>query len=55
MTLYVKSDEERALVDTGPDQQTEFAVGSHVIHTDNCTINIIVINNGDYKYNVLQS
>ena len=51
MTLYVTSDAERALVGTAPEQQTEFAVGSHVIHRDNCTINIIVINNGEYTSN----
>ena len=48
-TLYVTSDGGRALVDTAPGQQTAFAVGSHVIYRDNCTINIIVINNGGYK------
>lgn len=47
MTLYVTSKEERALVDITPDVKSEYAVGSHVIHRDNCTINIVVINNGE--------
>ena len=50
LTLYVTSDEEKAQVDITPDIQTELAVGRHVIHISDCTINIIVINNGGYKY-----
>lgn len=53
VTLYVTSDGERALLEVTPDIQTRFAVGSHTIHRDNCTINIIVINNGEYEYTKL--
>lgn len=50
MTLCVTSEEERAYVEITPDVQTKLAVGSHVIYKDNCSINIIVINNGEYTY-----
>ena len=55
MTLYVTSEEERAFVEITPDVQSGYAVGSHVINRDNCILNVIVINNGEYKYNVLPS
>lgn len=47
MTFYVTSDGERALVDTGPDQQTGFSVGSHIINRHNCSVTVIVKNNGE--------
>jgi hypothetical protein len=50
MTFYVTSDEEKAFVDAGPDQQIGFAVGSHVILRGNCTINITVIHNGKQQH-----
>ena len=52
MTLYVTSEEEKAFVEISPDAQSRYAVGSHVIKRYNCTINIMVINNGEcnYKY-----
>lgn len=50
MTLYVTSHQERAFVEITPGVKTGFAVGSHVIHTNKCTINIIVISNSEYKY-----
>jgi hypothetical protein len=50
LTLYAASDEENAQVDITPDIQTEFAVGRHLIHISDCTINIIVENNGGYEY-----
>ena len=51
MTLYVTSDEERALIEVSPSVNTSLSVGSHVINEDNCTINITVINNGEYTSN----
>ena len=50
ITLYVTSDEEGALVEVAPSVNTSLAVGTHVIYEDNCTINIKVINNGEYNY-----
>ena len=47
ITLYVTSDEEGALVEVAPSVNTSLAVGTHVIYEDNCTINVIVINNGE--------
>lgn len=48
MTLYVTSDDKRTYVEVSPGVQSGFAVGSHVLHRENCTIGITVINNGKY-------
>ena len=50
MTLFVTSDEGRALVGVTPSVNTSLAVGTHVIYEDNGTINVIVINNGQCDY-----
>ena len=50
MTLFVKSEDERALFKVTPSVNTSLAVGNHVIFEDNCTLNIIVINNGKFNY-----
>ena len=50
MTLYVTTDEDRAFVEVTPSVNTSLAVGTHVIYEDNCTINVLVINNGEYDY-----
>jgi hypothetical protein len=50
ITLYVTSYEDRAFVEVTPSVNTSLAVGTHVIYEDNCTINVIVINNGEYDY-----
>ena len=50
MTLFVKSEEERALFKVTPSVNTSLAVGTHVIYEDNCTINVLVINNCEYNY-----
>ena len=50
MKLFVTSEKERALVEVTPSVNTSFAVGTHVIYEDNCTINVIVTNNGEYDY-----
>ena len=46
MTMYVTSDDERALVEITPNDKTEFSVGGHVIYRAGCTINVLVIKNG---------
>ena len=45
MTVYVASDDERALVEITADDRTELSIGSHVIYRDGCTINVNVIKN----------
>ena len=54
MTLYVTSEEERALVKITPDVQSGYSVGSHVIYRGDCTLNVIVINNGKNKHPLLK-
>ena len=44
------SDEHRAIVEVTPSVNTNLAVGTHVIYEDNCTINVLVINDGEYYY-----
>jgi hypothetical protein len=48
--MFVTSNEERAFVEVTPTVNTSLAVGTHVIYEDNCTINVIVINNGECDY-----
>lgn len=47
ITVYVTSYEGRALVKISPDAQIELSVGSHMIHTNNCTVNTLVLINGE--------
>ena len=46
MTVYVTSDDERALVEITPDVKASLSVGHHVIYKAECTINVVVIKNG---------
>lgn len=46
MTVYVASDHEKAFVHLTADLTKELLVGSHVIHTGGCLLQVNVINNG---------
>ena len=46
MTVYVTSDDERALVEITSDERNELSVGRHVLYRAGCTINVLVIKNG---------
>ena len=50
MTFYVISEEEKFFVEITPQIKSGYAVGTHVVYRDNCTLNIMVINNGEYIY-----
>ena len=48
MTVYVTSDDERALVEITPDDRNEVPIGRSVLHRAGCTINVNVVKNGGF-------
>ena len=48
MTVYVTSDDERALVEITPDDRNELPIGRYVLYRAGCTINVNVVKNGGF-------
>ena len=48
MTVYVTSDDERALVEITPDDRNELPIGRYVLYRAGCTINVNVMKNGGF-------
>ena len=46
MTVYVTSDDERALVEITPDDRNDLPIGRYVLYRAGCTINVHVMKNG---------
>ena len=46
MTVYVTSDDERAIVEITPGDRNELSAGHHVLYRAGCTINVLAIKNG---------
>ena len=53
MTVYVTSDDERALVEITPDVKASLSVGRHVIYRYGCTMNVNVTKSGGCVNSVL--
>ena len=51
MTLYVRSMDEKASVEITHGVRTELSTGSHVIHQDDCKLNVKVSLINARKYN----
>ena len=48
MTVYVTSDDERALVEITPDDRNDLPIGRYVLYRAGCTINVHVMKNGGF-------
>ena len=48
MTIYVASEDERALVEITPDDRNELPIGHSVLYRAGCTINVLVMKNGGF-------
>ena len=47
-TVYVTSDDERALVEISPDDRNELPIGRSVLYRAGCTINVDVMKKGGF-------